>query len=267
MALIDQEGTFRGVITDHAVTLSTGGFPQLVLSLEGIELYDGEMETWCDWTGVAENQLNAYLILIDSKNNETLNYKQVMETLEWDGKSFAGLEALDLSQVVIQFRVEMRTYEEKTRPQVTWIDKYDATPGKTLRKLDTAELKKLDAKFKNVLKGKATPAKAPASAPKGKPAVPKGTVKPPVVKGSRKTATQAQADTKAQAEVKGKMTKDEAWTTCVDLKDDKKVTDQGLADAWVAALGEVAPNKTDEQVTPEEWFQVYEKVADLTAKF
>ncbi|GAG94213.1 unnamed protein product, partial [marine sediment metagenome] len=148
MALIDQEATFRGIITDHAVTLSKNDFPQLVLSLEGKELYDEETDSWHDWDGVVENQINAYLILIDSKNNETLNYKQVQKALGWDGKSFAGLAEMDLSKTFIQFRVESRTYQEKTTMQVTWIDEQNATPGKTLRKLDPKELKSLDARFK-----------------------------------------------------------------------------------------------------------------------
>lgn len=267
MALINQEGTFRGRVIDHAVNYSSGRYLQLELQLQATELYDGDDEhPWVDWTDVAENQLTAYLNLVSSKDKKSLNCKQAEIALGWSGKSFKELETMNLSEILIQFRVEMKTYLEKTRPQVTWIDHYDATPGRTVRRLDAAELRQLDAKFKNVLGGKATPASAPTSAPKGKPVVPKGrvaapkgTVKPPVVKGK--------VTTKATTEVKGKMSKQEAWDTCVDLKDDKKVTDQGLADAWVAALREVVPNKTDEQVTPEEWFLVYEKVAEKTAMF
>ena len=252
MALIENEGTYRGVVTDHAVSLSKNDFPQLVLSLEGKELYDGETDSWCDWDGADDNQITAYLVLIDSKNNETLNYKQVQEALGWDGKSFAELATLDLSKTSLQFRVESNTYNEKTTLQVSWIDKHDATPGKALRRLDTKELKSLDARFKGILKGKTTPAKAPAGAsPKtSKPSAPKTT--------APKTTT---------SEVQGKCTKDEAWEACVDLKDDKKFSDEQLATTWVTSVAEIAPNKTDKQVTPEEWFLIKEKVMSKTALF
>lgn len=249
MSLIEQEGTYRGNITDHVVNLSTNDFPQLVLSLEGTELYDVETQSWCDWKDVPENEITAYLVLIDSKNNQTLNYKQVQEALGWDGKSFSGLATLDLSKTRVQFRVEPNTYNGKTTLQVTWIDKYDAIPGKTFRKLDVKELKTLDAKFKNVLGGKATPATAAKAPPKA----------------PSKTSTKAPATTSDLPP--GKCTKDEAWEACVDLKDDKKFTDEQLAQTWTKAVDEIAANKTDEQITPEEWFLIKEKVLAETALF
>ena len=168
MGLIEQEGTYRGNVLDHSVCLSTNSFPQLVLSLQGVEIYDTETESWHDWSDVPENELIAYLILVDSKNQRTLNYEQIQLALGWDGNSFSGLEELDLSEVKIQFRVEPNTYDGKTTLQVSWIDGYDAIPGRTLRKLDAQGLKSLDAQFKNILKSKTKPATAAST--KGKPA-------------------------------------------------------------------------------------------------
>jgi len=264
MALIEQEGTFRGLVVDHGVSLSKNDFPQLVLSLEATEVYDEDLGEWGDWSDVTENQITAYLVLVDSKNNETLNYKQVQAALGWDGKSFAELNDLDLSQVQIQFRVEPNTYNEKTTLQVTWIDAFDATPGKTVRKLDAKELKSLDARFKGILKGKTTPAKAQATAK----APPQAPAKAPAkVTQTATQATKAKASAPLVPEVHGRCTKDEAWEACVDLKDDKKFTDEQLANTWVVAVAEVTPGKTDKQVTPEEWFLIKEKVLAEVALF
>jgi len=258
MSLITQEGTYKGNVLESAVGVSKNEFPQLILSLRGTELWDEETETWVDWSAVPENDITAYLVLIDSKNNETLNYKQVQSVLGWDGKSFAELDALDLSQIPIQFRVAPNTYQEKTTLQVEWIDVADAIPGRTVRRLDAQGLKSLDARFKGVLKGIA-PAKAPAKAPKAaaKPEAP----------ATPKVPAKAPSQASASNIPMGKCTKDEAWKACIDMKDDKTVTDENLANAWVEAVAKITPGKTDAKVTPEEWFLIREVVLAKTAMF
>lgn len=258
MSLIQTEGTFRGNVLESGVNVSKGGFPQLLLSLRGIELWDEETSEWVDWSAVPENDLTAYLILIDSKDKQTFNYKKVQEVFGWNGVSFAELDAMDLSQIPLQFRVASNTYQEKTTLQVEFIDAYDAVPGRTIRKLDAAGLRSLDAKFKGVMKG-AAPAKAPAKAaapkaPKAKaPAAPKAPVAVPAAPPSNLPA--------------GTCTKAEAWEACVDMKDDKIITDENLSKAWTQAVAEITPGKTDAKVTPEEWFLIREAVLAKTAMF
>lgn len=191
MSLIDQAATFRGRITDHGVSLTKNEYPQLVLQLQADEIYDDENKVWVDWVGYDEREITAYLVLFGGNKKETLNAQQVKKVTNWDGNSFQALNDMDLSEVGVQFRVEERTYDNKTSFQVNWVDEYDAEPGRTVRKLDPEELKKLDAQYAQLLKqsGKrAAPAKAPANQP------PSGV--------AMQTATQAQTAAKKAAKPK-----------------------------------------------------------------
>lgn len=263
MSLVDRIGTYRGVITDHAVSVTTNGFPQLVAQLQGAEFYDDDEKVWVDWSDVDANEITAFLVLFGGKDKETLTCKQVKKVTGWSGKSFTELNDMDLSAVQLQFRVKENTYQENTSMQVEWIDAFDAVPGRSVRKLEKKELDELDAKYSNILKqtsGGPTPAKAPTK-PEAAPKAPK-TV--------RKTATQATAAPKAPARTDvpvGKCTKKEAWDNVVDLKS-KDVNDQQLSEAWCAACEEIAGKKTpDSKITPEQWFLIKETVHKTTAAF
>lgn len=269
MSLVDRIGTFRGVVTDHAVSITTNGFPQLVASLQGLEFYDDDEKVWVDWLKQDENEITAYLVLFGAKDKETLTCKQIKKVFGWSGKSFAELNDMDLSAVKLQWRVKESTYNENTSMQVEWIDEYDATPGRSVRKLEKKELDELDARYSNVLKqtsGGATPAKA-LTKPKTKPKAPKDGPKPI-------TATEAVEAEKALLKVPvrddmptGKRTQEEAWDNVVDLKD-KGVNDQQLSEAWCAACKKIAGKKTpDSEITPEQWFLIQEAVYEATAAF
>ena len=283
MSLIDRASTFRGRIADHGVSKSSGGFPQLILQLAATEIYDADEQAWVDWSEYDVNEIQAYLVLFGGKG-ETLNSQQVKKVTGWDGLSFAGLAALDLSETKIQFRVEENTYEGKTSLQVSWIDEYDAEPGRTVRKLDAAEMKALDAQYANMLKSsgkKAAPTKAPgkvtkanvkSTQPKG-PVIKKGAkdpLGPPAANPSVPTPAEAKTTPPAPATnpnlPTGKCTKDEAWGTVYDMKD-KSVTDEQIATIWTAALKEVAPGVDQEKFTDEQWFAVREIVLDNAAAF
>ncbi len=271
MSLIDREATFRGNIIDHAVSLTKNEFPQFVCKLAAKEIYDEEEKVWVDWSDVEENEITAYLVLYGGKG-ETLNSTQVKKATGWDGLSFQGLNDADLSEVIVQFRTEDRTYEDKTTLQVTWFDEADAEPGRSVRKLDQSELKQLDAKFAQILKSsgkKAAPAKAGTKKEAAKPGkvTAKG-VKPTAPKGpvTKKAAPVASAPPAASAMPAGHCTKQEAWDTVVEMQD-KGVTDEALAKAYLAAVIEVSGSNDQDALTDEQWFQVKEIVLKQTAVF
>jgi len=272
MSLIDREATFKGNIIDHAVSLTKNEFPQFVCKLVAKEIYDEDDQVWVDWTDVEENEITAYLVLY-GKNGETLNCTQVEKATGWDGLSFQQLNDADLSEVTVQFRVEYRTYQNKTTLQVTWFDAADAEPGRAVRKLDASELKSLDAKYKAMLKNnagkKTAPVKAGAKTTVTKPGkvtaknikstAPKGPVKK---KSSPSPTTAAEiADLPA-----GRCTKQECWDTIVELKD-KSVTDEANAKAYLDAILEVSGSNDQDALTDEQWFQVKEIVLEKNAAF
>ena len=278
MSLIDRAATFRGRIADHGVSKSSGGFPQLILQLVAVEIYDVDEQAWKDWSEYDVNEIQAYLVLFGGKG-ETLNSQQVKKVTGWDGLSFAGLAALDLSETKIQFRVEENTYEGKTNLQVSWIDEYDAEPGRTVRKSDPDEMKALDAQYASLLKSsgkKVAPTKAPGKVT-NKVTKPKG---PVVKKKSNDLLGPPTANPSVPAETKttpappaanpnlptGKCTKDEAWGTVYDMKD-KSVTDEQIANIWTDTLKEVAPGVDQEKFTNEQWFAVRQIVLDKAAAF
>ena len=242
MSLIDREGTFRGIVVDRSVTESSGGYPQFELQLKANEYYDEDDQEWVNWSQVDEKDTTAWLILFDGKNRQTLSFKQIEKIFGWDGASFIDLNNIPFEGVELQFRVKKNIYEGNETYKVEWIDEHDASPGRTVRKLDADGLKALQAKYASKLKGKA-PAKAPSKTPSKAP--PKAPKKNP-----------APAPT-----ISGKCTKEEAWNACLD-KDlwIEGMTDEKLSQAWLNALQEIVPNKPDAKVTKEEWFQVKERV-------
>ena len=274
MDLIDRAGTFRGSILSHAVGATKNGFPQWTPQLYGAELYDEELGEWVDWTAVPENELTAYLVLYDSKNEQTLNHRQVEKVTGWDGTDFEELENMDLSETGIQFRVAENTYDGKTNLQVEWIDEYDATPGRITRRLDPAELKALSARFIKTKKAPATAAKPTATeakeaigaainSAKAKQTVDAIKKDPPKAPPTRKPP-KPPATTKATPP--SGATKGEVWNNCVEFKRDN-VTDKKFSEVWTEEINKVAPDKTDDQITAEEWGVIGNAIMDKTGKF
>jgi len=187
MGQVDRAATFRGNVVSGGVSLTKNGFPQLILQLCADEIYDADEDVWVDWSDTEFREQTSYLTLYGSKG-ETFHAAQIKKVFGWSGTSFRELDGIDFSAVKVQFRVESRVYNEKTKLEVNWIDEYDAVPGKSIKKLEDAELRQLDAKFSQFLT-KAAPAKAPAKAPNEPKATP-GVIK---TKG-KKVATSTERD-------------------------------------------------------------------------
>ena len=261
---IENTGTYRGVAIDHAVTESSGGYPQLVLQLCATEYYDDETGEYID---VSDQGLEiyAYLVLFGGDGKATLNCSQVQKVFSWDGKSFTGLNELDISEMGLQFRVEENNYEGKTTNQVNWVDEFDAIPGRSMKKLDAKGIKELDAKFNAALK-QLGGAKAPAK-PKSAPAIPpKAAVTKKATTKKAETAPPTAPPKAPSANVPSEAktcTKDEAWADCYEIKS-ARVSEDELIKVWGTAIRDVGEGILEADLTPEQWAEVREKVQGET---
>ncbi len=162
-------GNFRGTIVDAGVSVTSGGFPQLVAKVHADQMFDEEAKEWVDWdqfdwspAELLDRAIVSYNVLFGKKGC-TLSGDQVKKITGWEGDSFSTLAVMDLVGTKIQWRNEENTYNDKTSVQVSWIDLYDAEPGGTVRKLDDQGIKDLDAKFAEFLDNAAKPVSAPAA--------------------------------------------------------------------------------------------------------
>lgn len=280
--LIQQEGYYKGKVIDGGLGESSGGFPQVVLSLEAVEIFDDASQQYVPADPEA-NQINYYGVLIDSKSKETLNCKQLKKITGWDGASFVDLAAIAFAELPIQFRVEPHTYNENTTLQVSWIDEPGASPARGVNKLDADGVKALQAKYAGILastkaapKAVSAPKSAPATAAKPAPAATKPAEATPVTKPAPTPAAvpkktpgrppRAPAPAPAKTGV-GKCTGDEAWAACVSLKRDD-VTDDQMSEVWAQAISDTTGdiNTKDENIMPEQWFQIKEDVIRQVGK-
>jgi len=146
---IDRVGSFRGKIMDRGVGETKNHYPQLVLQLQATEHWNEEGQVWEEWN-YDECEATGYICLFGKDGKATLGVQQAMKALGWNG-TLMSLQT-DTSTENIQWRMENSTYEGTTRIQVAWIDAYDAEPGRKVRKLDVADIRKLDAKYSAALK-------------------------------------------------------------------------------------------------------------------
>lgn len=274
MSLINQEGFYHGTIVDGGLSQSTGGFPQEVLALQATEVYDPDNDEYL--LADAENsEITAYLVLIDGKDRETLNTKQLKKIIDWNGASFVDLAGMDLAGVDIAFRVEARTYKENTTLQVTWVDTLDATPFRTVQKLTKEEATALQQRYAGVLastKAAVKPASAPVKAPMtddqaaaAKTQTATQTIaaaKAAKPKATKPKAAKPKAPKPPKATV-GKCTADDAYNTCYSLKQDV-ITDDQLNELWLKAVAAV--NEDESKITEEQWYGIKESLLKQISK-
>jgi hypothetical protein len=185
MSNINQSGTYRGNVVDRGMGQSSGGFPQLLLSLQATEKYDEQNEVWTPWD-YEEVDIQAYLVLFGGNGKPTMNVRQAMQALGWDGTSFQTLQDSKDLATQIQFRVAESAYEGITRLKVEWINAYDADPRRSVAKLEVGDIKKLDAQYAAALKALGGGPK-PKSAKPAAPAAPVADPTPVAPTGSLAT--------------------------------------------------------------------------------
>lgn len=278
MSLIDRAATFKGGIVEHGISeTNTGGYPQFVASFVATHIWDPDDQEWRDVAeveGGCGTEINCYLVLYGSKG-DTLNVKQVAAATGWDGVSYSELDQMDLSETVVQFRVEDHLYDGKESLQVKWIDAEDAIPGGAVRKLEPDKLKELDAKFAG-LRGKPKPkaAKPKAAKPKspGKTKPKAAKAEAPVQPRGQETAVPAVPPTPeppaAGEHVVAECTKKEAWAD-ICLNKTADVSDEDVAKHWVAEVTKVIEQTghREEDFNDTDWGVVRERVTDKVCVF
>jgi hypothetical protein len=267
MPNITNAGAYRGTVLEHGISETTNGFPQLCLKMQGVEYYDDATN---EWVGLEDKpDAIAYLVLVDSKGEKTLNCKQIEKVFEWDGCSLVELEAAALEGKPIQFRAAFRKYNEQDRLGVEWIDAYDADPVRGVKKLDADGVKAIQGKFGSVFSGKAkTPVASAKSGakPPTKPATAKATTTktvtpPPASTLKPEIKLPVRQPTKPAVET-GKCTREEAFAYVSNQELWKKgTTEQQLSETWLKVVNEIAGDRADEEITPEEWYTIQGKVA------
>lgn len=294
---VDRAGTFRfSEVVEYGVGVtSKSKMPTFNVRLKLSEFYDEEENVWVDWSEYDVEQV-AYFTLF-GKNSKTgvigpiLNHAQIMKVFNWEGKSFQILANDDFSKIKGQIRIEDNDpeYAVKNPFQVSWIDVFDADPVRQLRKLETKELKDLDAQFAQALQSSGKAA-APAAAPgkkKGRPAPPAAGKKPapPIKKeeddnqrapveddppaeltpAQKKAALKAKSD-KNKAASKGKKPGPPARAKTKDpvVEDQKEAEAEGKEyikqEAWEIIVEMKADEVTDEQLQ-KAWIAAIELVA------
>lgn len=292
-------GSFRGTIEDSGVSFTSGGFPQLNLKLSAVQMYDEAAKEWADWEefwdeGSAEmndRTIFAYLVLFGEKG-ATFNCDSVKAITGWEGDSFRTLAALDLVGTQIQWRNAENTYENRTTVQVAAVDLYDAAPGGSCKKIDDAEIAKLDAKFAEFLDGaknkpekakstrgrkpKTTAASEETAAPVEEPKkTGRRGRKPKVPQTEAAASAEVPAEAPAEAPTEEEVnqnaavlfgdadtcTKQEAWTAACEGKKQDVTVDQ-LTKVWQKTIAAVAPGKSHANLTGEDWAAVKAGVLD-----
>jgi hypothetical protein len=259
MGLINVAGYYKGHIVDAGLGQSSGGFPQEVLALKATEVYDPDGQEYLP-ADDEHDEIMAYLILISSKDKETKSAQQLKKITGWDGASFVDLANMDLTDVELSFRVEENTYEGNTTLQVQWVAEPDATPGRTVTKLDPKDVEALQARYAGVLaKNKKAP--APVSA-KGK-----GKGKAAAKAPARPAAPKAPTKPAAKTEPVGKCSPSDAYNECYALggvKENGDAAHKKLNEIWLAEVAKV--NKDESKITEEQWFEIKTTILKQVSK-
>lgn len=265
MSRIEQTGFYRGSIVDHGIAPSKNGAVDFSVSLLAMEKYNFETEEWEDFSKYDDNEITGHNYIY-GKKGETFVCEKVCKITGWDGSDLQELADADLSACGIQFCVEEDTYEDVTNLKVTRIDEYDARPGSGggVIKGTPDEIKALQAKYKKYMKPKkVTPATAK---PKDAPATPKkqSAKKDPAPPAPPSTPEPAPMPKSAIPE--GRCSRTEAYDACYEAKA-PKITDKELNEEWFAAIISVTGSANQDNVEPEQWFHIKERVMEKTAQF
>lgn len=278
--LIDREATFRTKnIVDGGMGETSTGLPQLVLSLRADEIYDFDEKCWVPWDDVEEREITAFLVLVGKKDNEIFHCKAIEKALGWDGAGFSSLAAIDFLAAGIQFTTKENIWEDKVSIQVAGIDHYDAEPGRTVNKLDAAEVKGLDAKYASFFRKRTgekkpkpvgapkVPGKKPTIPAKNRDSVPDGPESTSLTSVSGRAGDDVPPVAPPKAPVKKPKkakkgtgcTQTEAWVAAKKAKYEA-ISDEKLIEVWLKAVQTLAPDGDEDKMSPELWAQVRDVV-------
>jgi hypothetical protein len=151
---------------------------------------------------------------------------------------------MDLTDVPLSFRVEYGNGDYADRLGVGWVDVPDASPGRTVSAITKEQAQSLQARYADVMDKAVTKPVSAKDKGKGKtkaPKLPKPKTDKPV----------------------GKCSDQEAYDACYRLKRDD-ITKKMLEDLWLAEVAKV--NADEAAITPEQWFEIKERVLKQVSK-
>ena len=248
MGLINQEGFYKGTIVSGAFGVTAKGLPQSVWMLKASEVYDEDGQEFLPADSEAD-EITAYLCMFNHDGKENFNNPKIKKITGWDGGDFNDLSEMDLTDLELSFRVEYGKGDYTDRLGVNGVDVPDASPTRTVTKLDKAAIDALQAKYAPAMAKTKAPVKAVSAKGKGKD-------KPTAAAKGKKPKP-------PKAAAVGKCTDQEAYDACYNLKRDD-VTDERLDELWVKMVAQV--NEDETAITPEEWYAIKEKLLKVTAK-
>lgn len=280
--IIDQEGTYRGSVTETAFNTTKRGLPQVVAVFKAEEKYVEDAESlahfgleepgWVDWTEFDE-EITGYLVLFkdaDEFSDDTAlkNAQQCEVALGWSGDEFASFNSGEYDGKKVLFRVAEEEYQGKTSIKVTWIDGFDASPTREIRRLDSAEVKSLESKFRRTKKSKPvvaaskkTKAAATTTKPttkakgKAKKSAPESTSTAPTTSAAPAPAPVVEAPATTRPTT---CTKDKAWEFVCKFQGDNTASD--IQEAWLEAAQEVGAGREEAAFTDADWAKVRDLV-------
>jgi hypothetical protein len=290
MGMIEREGAYRGVVTDHTLRFTKNGYPMAVLHITATERWvedKDELEYfelgepgWQDWGD--DEHITAFNVLFNDADEYTeesklVGYDQLVKALGWDGMSFDALgNGTEFVGTKVFFRTGFDDYSGESKMSVAWLDHEDADPVRQLTPATEDDIKAMQSKLK--LKGAAKPVKpskpskpvkaeAPAEPeeeapkPKAKPKakakgkVKKGAAAPPKSKRTKPDPTDAPFEDGEDADggLKEPGSARDSWPD-----------ETGMREAW-DALYSVRTDQTD-QAIEEAWVSAIDEILDGTER-
>lgn len=297
MGKIDSTGTYIGEILESAVSATRTGLPQWVVRYKVVQKYVESKEelahfkleepAYVDYSTFDYEDV-AYFILFGKEGQELANYEQAQRAVGWDGAAFDTLVNAVGKSILV--RIEESEYQGKVSLKASWVDSPDAPPTRSLKTLDANELKTLNTKFlsgkkpvvkpaKPVVAAKVSPAPvtgaastaatAPSTGSSPAPATPSTASKGPKATGSKATKPAPAAATPPTAatppsvpstasELPAEVDQLAAWEYVTTHKGGN--TDDAVQDAWIAAAGEVAAGRSEDDFTNADWAAIRDRV-------
>ena len=178
MAVLEQEGTFRGPIVDFGVNAADSGAKAVSLTVSIEDIYHEGV--WVDWREYAmEVKGDIWIIKKDGLPNER-QVRALAEYAGWDG-SFVSLANGTWQPTPVQVQVQGDEYKGQTKFRIAWVNAYDSTPGGGGNVTPDAA-KALEAQYGSQMRAIASSAKrSQAPPPAGGPTKPVAKPKTPVV--------------------------------------------------------------------------------------
>ena len=169
MPKLEQEGVFRGSISNYGIDEADSGAVAIVIHVDVEEIFaEGE---WHDWR---EHQFTTEGRVWVVKKDGTVNQRQAEALIQcagWDGL-FESISSRSWTPTPISVTVKADTYNDETRYRIEWVNPHDSSPGGG-GNVDPAKAKALDSKlgaqFRALVGNQKRNGAVPAVKPKAKP--------------------------------------------------------------------------------------------------